>query len=69
MPKKTDSGILRLLPEVNDEMRAALEKMRRDMPILVEYMQIIAEMKMAKYKALVAQGFTSDQALELCKHD
>ena len=44
-----------------------LKEMRERLPFMVEYLQIIAEMTRAKYEALIAQGFTKDEALKYIK--
>lgn len=56
-----------ILPQATDELRAALEIHRRNLPFLKEYQQLQAQVTMAKYKALRAEGFTNQEALELCK--
>lgn len=50
-----------------DKQRAALEELKRNLPIHIEFLAIQAQTIRAKYQALVAQGFTEAQALELCK--
>ncbi|MCS3467111.1 hypothetical protein M2401_000832 [Pseudomonas sp. JUb42] len=50
-----------------DKQRAELEALKRSMPMHIEFLAIQAQMIRAKYQALVAQGFTEAQALELCK--
>jgi len=50
-----------------NKQRAALEELKRSLPIHIEALEIQAQMIRAKYQALVAQGFTEAQALELCK--
>lgn len=50
-----------------DKQRAALEELKRSLPVHIEILAISAQMIRAKYQALVAQGFTEAQALELCK--
>lgn len=50
-----------------DKQRAALEELKRNLPTQIEFLSIHAEMIRAKYQALVAQGLTEAQALELCK--
>lgn len=58
---------LTLLTGPIDKQRAALEELKRNLTIHIEFLAIHAEMVRAKYQALVAQGFTEAQALELCK--
>jgi hypothetical protein len=59
---------VRALPQVEtDKLRAAVEKMRRTLPLLIEYYQIDAKIRKARYEALIAEGFNPAQALELCK--
>lgn len=45
----------------------AVRKMRTDLPVLVEYLQMTAELQKAKFDALRSQGFTEAQAIELSK--
>ena len=56
------------LPTKPDEMLAAVASLRRNLPALLEHMAIVAEMKRAYYNGLITQGFSAEQALELCKH-
>lgn len=59
---------IRALPTPEaDKLRAAVEEMRRTLPLLTEYHQLDAKIKRAKYDALLAEGFSPNQALELCK--
>ena len=58
---------LTLLTGPVDKQRAALEELKRSLPTHIEVLGIQAKMIRAKYQALVAQGFTEAQALELCK--
>jgi hypothetical protein len=47
--------------------KESLEKMREQLPILIEHMGIMAKLTMAKYNALREEGFSDVQAIELCK--
>jgi hypothetical protein len=53
--------------QTKDEMKAGIDAMKRNMPIILEHMALVASMKRTYYLALVEQGFTEAQALELCK--
>lgn len=56
------------LPNVeNNENIAALEAMKRNLPILLEYASLQAQLKRAKFLALVKEGFSEQQAIELVK--
>lgn len=50
-----------------DEMAAAIEMLKRQLPLILEHTRLIAEIRKASYDAHLAQGFTEPQALELCK--
>jgi len=50
-----------------DEMRATLEQMKRQLPVFLEYTQTLAKIRKTAFDAHVAEGFSEDQALELCK--
>jgi hypothetical protein len=54
------------LPERND-MRAAIEMLKRHLPEWMEYTQLQAKVRKAHFEALLAEGFNEQQALELCK--
>lgn len=64
----SDKDKIKLLNTNNkNEMRAELEKMKRDLPEFIEYTSVLAKIRKASFDALVEQGFTEPQALELCK--
>lgn len=50
-----------------DKQRADLEALKRNLDVHIEVLAVSAKIIRAKYQALVAQGFTEAQALELCK--
>lgn len=49
------------------ESAQALKKLMDDMVLMQESFVALAKMTRAKYNALVAEGFTEAQAIELCK--
>jgi len=51
------------------EMEKNLKVMKRSIPTMVEYYNVIAHLRHEKYKALVKEGFSADQALALVMHD
>lgn len=57
-PKDIDIG-------PRDDLIGTTEALRRQLPALVEYLPILAKFKKAQFDALVAEGFTPSQALEL----
>lgn len=50
-----------------NELIAACERLQRDLPELEKMAKVIAELRMASYKAHLEAGFKPEQALELCK--
>ena len=56
------------LPNVElDKLRAQVEQLKRQLPVLMEYHQLSAKLCRTRYDALVAEGFNPQQALELCR--
>jgi len=58
---------LTLLTGPVDKNRGQLEELKRNLDVILEYMQIDAQIKRSRYSALIDQGFNEAQALELCK--
>ena len=44
-----------------------LETLKESLPMAQEYMKLNAILTKSKYDTLIDQGFTKEQALELCK--
>jgi len=51
-----------------NEMKAGLEAFRRDLDSLTEHARMVAHVKRAYFEALTDEGFTDEQALELCTY-
>lgn len=49
-----------------DDAQAALAQFARMIPAMLEHVQLQAKVRRAAYLALVAEGFTEAQALDLC---
>lgn len=50
-----------------NELFAAIEELKRNLPEITKQVLIIAEIRKANYDAHIEKGFTPEQALELCK--
>ena len=50
-----------------NETEASLEALKRDLPVIIEQVEWLAQIRMACFKASIEQGFTEEQAFELCK--
>ena len=50
-----------------NELAANLEQVKRNLPFMLEYSRIKAQLAKADFDAYVKQGFSEEQALELCK--
>lgn len=62
-----DTPTLVDLPQKPDEMRAAVELIKRDAAALIEMGIVMAKIRRAHFLAYKAEGFTDAEALELCK--
>jgi hypothetical protein len=47
--------------------QVAVDDLRERMPFMLEHAALVAKIRRASYRALIAEGFTEAQALELCK--
>lgn len=62
------SGTVTEVPNVErDKLIAAVEQLKRTMPVMIEYAVLNAQLKRAQYLEFVKAGFNEAQALELCK--
>lgn len=50
-----------------EDIRQALNDMRDCIPAHIEMQVLLAQVTRAKYNALLKEGFTEAQALELCR--
>ena len=53
--------------KIPHKMYAPLKQLTEDLPFLIEYAVLNARLHKAKYDALIYEGFTETQALELSK--
>ena len=49
-----------------NKVKSSLSEMKRNLPDILEYSIIIAKIRKANYDAYIKEGFTKQQALELC---
>lgn len=63
----SDAQDLTLIKGSGDDLRGAVEALRRSLPIMLQLGPEIAAYRRAMFLAYVDQGFTEPQALELCK--
>lgn len=52
---------------VPDKARDELRKLQANLQVILDSQEIFAQITRSKFDSLIAQGFTPDQALELCK--
>jgi len=48
-------------------MKEAIRNMTENLPMLIEHATLMAKLHRAKFLALKAEGFSDQEALELCK--
>ena len=49
----------------NLQMEMAIKELKSNLPTMIEYSKIVAKQLKAYHEALVKEGFTEDQALEI----
>lgn len=65
--KKNFNSILRTIETKKDKDLAIMQLMRRELPAHAEKTKLFAQYKKISFDAYVKEGFTPEQALELCK--
>ena len=50
-----------------NQTKENISNMVANFPLLIQYQVMVAQLQWAKYVALRGQGFTEQQALELCR--
>lgn len=65
---KTPQGPPKLLRfEKPGELTESIINLRKSEPLFIEYVRIRARVQRAAYLELIEQGFTPDEALDLCR--
>lgn len=49
------------------QAQANLAQAERDLPAMCEFQKLAAKLYRARFEALISEGFTKTQAIELCK--
>lgn len=50
-----------------DKVRESMRNLQASLPAILEGQMLLAQVTRAKFEALLAQGFSEAQAIELCK--
>lgn len=66
---KKDKNNLRSIPGLgqNNEFKDAIEQIKNNLKTHIDFITIDAQLRRVKYNQLVKEGFTPEQAIELCK--
>lgn len=51
----------------SDKLQQEMENFRSSIPIMIQHAILSAQITRAKYDALLKEGFTEKQAIELCR--
>ena len=51
----------------NKSLKDSFDELVTNLPIFIKYQREMAKLTRAKFDALVAEGFTEDQAIKLCR--
>lgn len=51
----------------NKTLKESLDEIRTNLSIYIQYQAEFAKLTRAKYDALIAEGFTEQQAIQLCR--
>jgi len=52
----------------NQDMQIAVARMKKELPMILEFVKIMAQLRKAGYDALIKEGFNEQQALCLCEN-
>ncbi len=64
---KPEDKLREIHPEKISEFTKAVLSLRSELGPMVEYQQLLAQLRKSSYDAHIEQGFTAVEALELCK--
>jgi len=68
---KSYKGLMMNIIDINknkpNDIEKELEKLKKNLPTIIEIAEIQAKMVRISYESYLKEGFTKTQALELCK--
>jgi hypothetical protein len=62
-----DPKVVSIAGVQQDKLAAQVAELRGLLPARIEYQRIMARLQRSAFDAYLAEGFTPEQALELCK--